>query len=193
LADNAVPEPVSVALISRGYLFKRLQWLMLLRVVFTTVLLGSTIVVQALNRDVPPITPPLLMLYGLIGGIYALTFFYILVFKRFGPSLRFAYGQIGVDTLFVTSLIYVTGGIASVFSFLYLVVIVYASILLYKQGSLIMATLCGLQYAVMISLEYSGILKPFYTESGLGVKAYEASFVVYNVTITIMACFWWPF
>jgi len=180
---------VSDGLISWGYLFKRLQWLMLLRVVFTTVLLGSTIVVQVLNRDAPLITPPLLMLYGLIGSVYVLTFLYILVLKRFGPSLRFTYGQIGVDTLFVTSLIYVTGGIASVFSFLYLVVIVYASILLYKKGSLIMATLCSLQYGVMISLEYSGILEPFYTEPGPGVKAYEASFVVYNVIITIMACF----
>jgi len=185
VAAEAFPD----GLISRGYLFKRLQWLMLLRVVFTTVLLGSTIAVQVLHRSAPFVTPPLLMLYGLIGSIYVLTFLYILVFKRFGPSLRFTYGQIGIDTLFVTLLIYVTGGIASVFSFLYLVVIVYASILLYKPGSLIMATLCSLQYGVMISLEYSGILKPFYTDSGPGATSYEASFVVYNVMITIMACF----
>jgi two-component system sensor histidine kinase PilS (NtrC family) len=176
-------------LISKGHLFKRLQWLMLLRVVFTTVLLGSTIVVQVLNRASPLIKPPLFVLYGLIGSVYLLTFLYILVFKRFGPSLRFTNVQIGVDTLFVTALIYVTGGIASVFSFLYLVVIVYASILLYKRGSVITATLCSVQYGVMICLEYAGILEPFYTESGPGVQAYEASFVVYNVIITIMACF----
>ena len=161
---------------------------MLLRVVFTTVLLGSTIVVQALNRS-SLITVPLLVLYGLIGGIYLLTFLYISVFKRLGPSIRFAYGQIAVDTLFVTSLIYVTGGIASVFSFLYLVVIVYASILVYKKGSFVMATLCSLEYGVMTGLEYLGFLRPFYTEPGPGFQTYEASFVVYNVMITVMACF----
>jgi two-component system sensor histidine kinase PilS (NtrC family) len=161
---------------------------MLLRVIFTTILLGSTIVVQAFSRN-SLITVPLLVLYGLIGSIYILTFFYILVFKRLGPSIRFAYGQIGVDTLFVTLLIYVTGGIASVFSFLYLVVIVYASILVYKKGSLIMATLCSLEYGLMTGLEYLGLLKPFYTESGPGVQAYEGSFVIYNVMITVMACF----
>ena len=161
---------------------------MLLRVVFTTVLLGSTIVVQALNRS-SLITVPLLVLYGLIGGIYLLTFLYISVFKRLGPSIRFAYGQIAVDTLFVTSLIYVTGGIASVFSFLYLVVIVYASILVYKKGSFVMASLCSLEYGVMTGLEYLGFLRPFYTEPGPGFQTYEASFVVYNVMITVMACF----
>jgi len=49
--------------------------------------------------------------------------------------------------------------------------------------------LCSLQYGVMIGLEYAGILKPFYTESGPGVQTYETSFVVYNVIITTMACF----
>lgn len=169
-------------------LSRRLQWLMLLRVVFTTVLLGSTIVVQVVHRD-SLITLPLVVLYGLIGSVYLLTFLYIIIFKRLGPSAPFIYGQIGLDTLFVTALIYVTGGIASVFSFLYLVVIVYASILLYKQGSLVMATLSSLQYGAIITLEYYNVLKPFYTESGPGVQAYEASFVIYNVMITIMACF----
>ena len=138
---------------SHEYLSGRLQWLMFLRVVFVTVLLGSSILVQFKYRESHD-NPPLLVLYGLIASVYALTFIYVIVFKRLGPSLRFAYIQIGFDTLFVTFLIYVTGSIASVFSFLYLVVIVYASILLYKRGSLIMATLCSIQYGVMIDLEY---------------------------------------
>ena len=162
---------------------------MFLRVVFTTVLLGSTIIVQFKDRDslIPP--PPLLVLYGLIGAIYVLTFIYIVIFKRFRPTLSFAYVQIGLDTLFVTLLIYVTGGIDSVFSFLYVVVIVYASIFLYRKGTFIMAALCSIQFGAMIDLEYYGVLKLFYTQASLSVQTYEASYVFYKIVMTMVACF----
>jgi len=174
--------------VSHEYLSGRLQWLMFLRLIFVTVLLGSSILVQFKDRE-SLIAPPLLVLYGLIGTVYILTFIYIIVFKRLGPSLRFAYVQIGLDTLFVTFLIYVTGSIASVFSFLYLVVIVYASILLYKRGSLIMATLCSIQYGVMIDLEYYGILKPFANAGSLSIQGYEESYVLFKIIMTMVACF----
>lgn len=174
--------------ISHEYLSGRLQWLMFLRLIVATILLGSSILVQFQDRD-SLISPPFLVLYGLIATVYILTVIYIIVFKRLGPSLRFAYVQIGLDTLFVTFLIYVTGSIASVFSFLYLVVIIYASILLYKKGSLIIATLCSIQYGVMIDLEYYGILKPFNTVAGLSIQGYEELHVLYKVIMTMVACY----
>lgn len=176
------------AQISHEYLSGRLQWLMFLRLIFTTVLLGSSILVQFKDRD-SLISPPFLVLYGLIATVYILTVVYIIVFKQLGPSLRFAYVQVGLDTLFVTFLIYVTGSIASVFSFLYLVVIIYASILLYKKGSLFIATLCSIQYGVMIDLEYYGILKPFNTVAGLSIQGYEEPHVLYKVIMTMVACY----
>ena len=173
--------------ISHEYLSARLKWLAFLRFLFATALLGSTVVVQYKNHE-SLISPPLPVLYGLIAGIYVLTFVYILVFKLLRPTVSFAYVQVGLDTLFVTSLIYVTGGIASIFSFLYIVVIVYASILLYKKGSLIMAALCSLQYGVMIHLEYYGTVKPLYTQASLSVQTYDASFVLYKIIMTVVAC-----
>lgn len=161
---------------------------MFLRLVFVTVLLGSSILVQFKERE-SLIAPPLLVLYGLIASVYIITFIYIVVFKLLGSSLRFSYIQIGLDTLFVTLLIYVTGSIASVFSFLYLVVIVYASIFLYKRGSLIMATLCSIQYGVMIDLEYYGILEPFYTSASTSIQAYEEPYVLFKIMMTMVACF----
>jgi two-component system sensor histidine kinase PilS (NtrC family) len=156
------------------------------RVIFVTVLLGSSILVQFKDRE--SLALPLLVLYGLIAAVYFLTFAYVVILKRLGPSLKFAYVQIGLDTLFVTFLIYVTGGIDSVFSFLYLVVIVYASILLYKKGSMVMATLCSVQYGVMIDLEYYGILKPLY-DTALSIQEHEASYVFYKILMTMVACF----
>jgi two-component system sensor histidine kinase PilS (NtrC family) len=174
--------------VSHAYLSGKLQWLMFWRLIFVTVLLGSSILVQFKDRE-SLIAPPLLVLYGLIATVYVLTVIYIIVLKRLGPSLRFAYVQIGLDTVLVTLLIYVTGSFASVFSFLYLVVIVYASILLYKRGSLIMATLCSIQYGVMIDLEYYGILKPFYTPASMSIEGCEESYVLYKITMTMVACF----
>jgi len=174
--------------VSPEYLSGRLQWLMFLRLIFVTALLGSSILVQFKERE-SLIAPPLLVLYGLIAAIYILTFIYIIVFKRFKASLRFAYVQIGIDTLFVSLLIYVTGSIASVFSFLYLVVIVYASIFLYKKGSLIMATLCSIQYGVMMDLEYYGVLKPFYTPASMSIQEYGEPYVFYKIVMTMVACF----
>ena len=161
---------------------------MFLRLIFVTVLLGSSILVQYQDPE-KLIAPPLVALYGLVATVYILTFFYITVFNRIGANLRFVYVQIGIDTLFVTALIYVTGSIASVFSFLYLVVIVYASILLYKRGSLIMAALCSIQYGAMIDLEYLGVLRPFYSTEGLGVHGYAESYVIYKIIMTVVACF----
>lgn len=161
---------------------------MFLRVIFTTVLLGSTIIVQFKGRE-SLIAPPFLVLYGLIGTIYVLTFVYVLLLKRFRPAASFAYLQISLDTLFVTFLIYVTGGIASVFSFLYLVVIIYASMLLYKKGSFIMAVLCSIQYGVMIDLEYYGIVSPFLAQATLSIGSYEPVYVLYKIVMIMVACF----
>ncbi len=172
---------------SQDVLYGRLQWLMFWRVIFVTVLLGSSILVQFKQRE--SLAPPMLVLYGLIATVYLLTFAYAVIFKRFGPSFKFAYIQIGLDTVLVSFLIYVTGSIDSVFSFLYLVVIVYASIFLYKKGSLITAALCSVQYGVMIDLEYYGILKPFYDMASLGVQGYEEPYVLYKILMTVVACF----
>lgn len=161
---------------------------MFLRVVFTTVLFGSTVLVQFYGRE-SLVTPPLPVIYGLIGSVYLLTFVYLVVFKKIGPAPSFSYIQVGVDTLLVSFLIYVTGGIASAFSFLYLVVIVYASIVLYRKGSLIMAVLSSVQYGGMVGMEWYGFLQPFYTSNSQGVQAYEAPIVIYKVVMTILGCF----
>ena len=133
---------------------------MFFRLVFTSILLGSTVVLQ-LNENVSLLAPPLLLLYGLIGSIFVLSFFYVIVISKVQRKAVFAYFQIGIDTLVVTLIILLTGCFLSFFSFLYLVVIIYSSVLLFLKGSMIMAGLCSLQYAILISLEYYGLIQPY--------------------------------
>lgn len=166
----------------------KLKWLMFFRILFTSLLLGSTIILH-LGESPSPLASPLLVLYGLIAGVFLLSIFYALFLQRVKRKVLFAYIQIGIDTFVVTLIIFVTGSFASIFSFLYLVVIVYSSMLIFRRGSMVMASLCSIQYGIMIDLEYYGILNPFVLEGGSVAVSYAWSHVLYKIIITMLACF----
>jgi two-component system, NtrC family, sensor histidine kinase HydH len=166
----------------------RLKWLMLARVLFTTLLLGSTIVLQ-LGFAASPLAPGMLVLYGLIVSIFFLSFLYTLLLGRVANVVAFAYVQIGLDTVIVSLVIYVTGNYSSIFSFLYLVVIIYSSMLLYRRGSMIISLLCSAQYTFLVISEYRGVLKPFEIEDGLAAGNGDLNQVFYKILITIFGCF----
>jgi two-component system sensor histidine kinase PilS (NtrC family) len=174
--------------IFEGDLYNKLKLLMLFRIIFTSILLGSTIIIQ-LNQNASPLARPLLLLYALISGIFLLSFAYTIILTKIKNETVFAYLQIGIDTFIVTLIIFVTGCFLSFFSFLYLVVIIYSSVLLFRKGSMIMAGFCSLQYAAMLSMEYYGFLRPFGMDSSLLISAYDWTQVVYKVVITAAACY----
>ena len=166
----------------------RLKWLMFARVLFTTLLLGSTVVLQ-LGVTSSPLAPGLLVLYGLIAIIFFLSVVYTLALYRVRNVLRFAYVQIGLDTAIVSLIIYVTGSHSSIFSFLYLVVIIYSSLLLYRKGSMVISILCSSQYAFMVLAEFYGILKPFVFEEAMGSSGADLNQIIYKILITTFGCF----
>ncbi len=166
----------------------KLKWLMFFRVLFTTLLLGSTIVLQ-MGEDISALSRPMIVLYELITGLYILSFVYTLVLPRTRRLLLFAYIQIFIDTGVVTLIIFLTGSFASLFSFLYLVVIIYASMLLFRKGSMVMAAVCSIQYGILVDLEYYGIFRPFGMEENFMARNYEWSFVLYKILIIMVACF----
>ncbi len=175
--------------------YKKLKWLTFFRVLFTTLLLGSSIILEISGKSSSPLAEPLLRLYGLIAGVFVLSFCYSLILKvglakNIPEKARslFAYIQISIDTFVVTLIIFMTGGFSSVFSFLYLVVIIYASMLVFRKGSMIMAALCSIQYGVMVDLEFYGILNPFGMEGGLAYY-YPWSHVIFKILMIMVACF----
>ena len=100
-------------------LYNKLKWLMFFRVLFTSLLLGSTIILQ-LAKNPSPLEPSLLVLYGLIVGVFLLSFIYSLMLQRVRRVFLFSYIQIAMDTCVVSLIIVVTGSFSSIFSFLYL-------------------------------------------------------------------------
>jgi two-component system, NtrC family, sensor histidine kinase HydH len=168
--------------------FEKLKWLMFFRVLFTALLLGSTVVLHLGGRIASP-NRPLAVLYGLIVALFSLAFAYSILLPRVRRTVLFAFVQIVVDTLVVTLVIFLTGSFSSLFPFLYLVVIIYASMLLFRGGSMVVASLCGIQYGLLVDLEYYGILRPFGMEGGMTAADHPWSFVLYKVLTIIVACF----
>ena len=168
--------------------YNKIKWLVFFRVLFTTLLLGSTIILR-LNENSSLLARPLLLLYGFIAGIFLLSFIYSLILLRVKQGLLFAYIQCGIDTFIVTLIIYVTGCFTSIFSFLYLVVIVYSSMLLFRKGSMIIASLCCIQYGIVVDLEYYGVILPSVMKGGALAADYDWSIVLYRIVMIIFACF----
>ncbi len=173
---------------SENDFYQKLKWLTFYRVIFTILLLGSTIIMQ-LTLASSPLDESLLVLYGLIIGIFILSFLYSLFLYRVKRVVFFTYIQISIDTLIVTLIIFLTGSSSSLFAFLYLFVIIYASMLLFRRGSMIMASLCSIQYGIMLNLEFYGILKYFGIERNLIIVDYTISYVLYKIMIMLLACF----
>jgi two-component system, NtrC family, sensor histidine kinase PilS len=137
----------------------RLQKLLFSRLLFVSILLGASIFIQ-IRQTRTYFGDIQTSHYFLMGAIYFLTFIYIFLFKLFKNFARQAYLQLITDTIFVTAIIYSTGGIESIFSFLYILTIINASIMLYRRGGMIIASSSSLLYGLLIDLQYYNIINP---------------------------------
>ena len=166
-------------------LLERIKWLMVLRLLFATFLLVATVVVQA--RAYPSFSnTSLASLYILTGVIYFLTLCYALLLDRIKKYIFFAYVQLVFDVLFVTALIYVTGGIESIFSFMYILTIINAAIMLYRRGGLLIASASSIGYGSLLDLQYFGIIHPYYIRAS-ELMTYTIGYYFYTLLMNIAA------
>ncbi len=165
---------------------KRLKGLMLFRVLFAFMLLASTAVFR-MSKSSPFSEEPHYLLFGISIGILLLSSFYFIVWRFIDHTRYFIYGQLIVDSVIITLIVYVTGCYISVFNFLYLIVILCAGMLLFRSGSLAIATLCSLQYSVMIALEYNRVISPYGMASAMFTGQTGPVSVVYKVLAIVVA------
>jgi two-component system, NtrC family, sensor histidine kinase PilS len=125
-----------------------------IRVVVVTTLLVAVLIVQlTIDEDLP-----INYLYFVSALTYVLTVAYVIVGKIVPDRTLNLSLQIAGDLVVETLLIYFTGGLDSPFSFLYLVSIITASMLLYRRGGLLTASGCVLLYAGLGDLLYYGLI-----------------------------------
>ncbi|MBI5196346.1 MAG: PAS domain S-box protein [Nitrospirae bacterium] len=136
---------------------RKLTYLIFLRAVLVTVLLGSYYLPKI---GFSTIAQPVVFSYFVI-LLYLLTAIYILFLrqiKNISQYIIFAYTQIVIDILAETILLYLTGGLASWFSFLFPVSIISAAIMLNRRACYAAATLSSCMYGLLITLQFAGIL-----------------------------------
>ncbi len=122
--------------------------------------------------------------YGLILLAYGLSLFYLIIHVRgLPPSLQAAI-QLTGDLVIVTGFVYVTGGVFSPFSFLYLTVIVVAAAML-PAGGVVFAGLSAITYGLQAVLMYYHVLPLPTTIEGIPVTA-SASRVLSQILIHIV-------
>ena len=135
-----------------------LVWMMFLRVVVVTALMGSAVIAEVIRRPRGVSDP----LYSLIALTYLLTLVYALAWP-FTANYRkqLAYVQILGDLLIVTGIVYSTGGTDSNFSSVYFIVIIAASIILFRRGGFVAASAASVLYGSLIQGIYLGAIPPY--------------------------------
>jgi two-component system sensor histidine kinase PilS (NtrC family) len=131
----------------------RLSTLIAVRLVVSTLLLGSAIFVLV-NR---PATFQANPFFFLIGLTYALSVVYLGTLKYAHRRPWLVDMQLAGDALVISAFIAVTGGITSYFSSLYLLPIIAASVFRFRRGALQVATLSAVLYLGLVAAQYLNV------------------------------------
>ena len=131
-----------------------LSWLIKLRVVVATTLLGVILGIESASVKSDAAGD----LFRTIIFIYLITLVHYSLLRANRNYVAQAYFQICCDLFIISAIVYFTGGIDSYFPFLYLLSIIMASILLYRKGAIIAASLSSLLLTAQYVLTQQEIL-----------------------------------
>jgi len=134
----------------------QLLWMLLLRTILYTLLLGITFIFHAKQFEI--IVLPSNLLIPFLLTVYLTTIFsasFLLVFD--GNLRKFGFIQILLDTFFVTALIFFSGSSNSIFTSVYFFPIISGGLILPRKGGLIAAAAASFQYGFLLTLEIYGL------------------------------------
>ncbi len=129
---------------------RKVAWLISVRVVISTILMGSAVVVQLAAPGSFPVSP----FFVLIGTTYGLTIAYAATLRHVEVRRWLIDVQLAGDALVVSAFIYFTGGITSYFATLYVLPIVAGSTVNFRRGGLLVATLGTVLYVGLVCAQY---------------------------------------
>ena len=161
---------------------KKVFWLIIIRLIIAISILTSAILIQVACGTILPLTP----LYIIVGVILFLSIFYFIFFLKKYSEIFQSYLQLITDTFLITSLIYLTGGIQSPFSFLYIITILTASIMLSKRGILLISSLSIIIFGLLVDLMHLNII-PYYEPEGVYIETYSISRIYFVFFLNFLA------
>lgn len=146
--------------------------LIISRLIIVTTLLVAAVVIQLSTGSFLPLGP----FYALIAGSYALSLFYLLLFRWETHHRAQAHLQIVFDLLLITMLVYISGGINGNLYFLYVFTIVAASLVLGNRAAYLAASLAAILFGGLADGMYYGLIPYFrqdqFREISVGLVLY---------------------
>lgn len=163
---------------------RSLYWLVFLRVVLSFFILGTSHIIYAQKA--------LYSHYGLIGGNVLITLLSAILIERFAAKRFYILFHVYWDFIFVTLLIYFTGGFFSLFSFMYILTIIFAAILTGQSHTMLVALTCSLAYSSLLvghfaklltplNIQFDDISQPTFTEIMVKILLNTLAFVITGI------------
>jgi two-component system sensor histidine kinase PilS (NtrC family) len=159
---------------------------MLCRIIILTLLLAITFLFQVSKKQYffIPLTNSF---YYFLSFFYLVTIFYALFLKRDKDLRRFIFIQIVIDHLFITGLIYFTGGKESFFPITYIFSIIGTSFVFYKRGAFFSASLSTFLYGLILVLQLYRWINPLGRPAFYDPSQIFYSLILYMATFYIVA------
>jgi two-component system, NtrC family, sensor histidine kinase PilS len=136
---------------------RRVAWLIGIRAIISTLLLGGAIVAQVTAPGSFPVNP----FFFLVALTYGLTIAYASTLRLVDRYHWLIDIQLAIDAVTVSAFIYFTGGITSYVSSLYVLPIVAASVVRFRRGGLLVACASAVLYVAIVFTQFltaAGIL-----------------------------------
>src|SRR3954462_1412762 len=159
----------------------RLSRLIAVRVVVSTLLLGSAILIQLNRPGAFPVDP----FFFLIGLTYGLSVVYIGSLRYATRNHWLADGQFAADAILGSAFMHAAGGIASSFSSLYTLPIIAASTIRFRRGGLQVATLSAVLYLGLVWLQYTAVPIPALLQAQIPANLPGLRFAQYTLAINL--------
>lgn len=172
----------------RQQLRVRLTWLLVFRAAVMTVLLAASLLLRLTSTE---------SLFAKVAiALYAVTSLsYVSViagalwmwrFKNRGLT-TLAYGQLTFDAVVSTLIVILTGGVESVFIFVYSLTVLNAAAVLQKRGALALAAVVAALYSAVLAGEASGVIVPLGMEFAPPIQQLLPSFLTNTASFILVA------
>jgi two-component system sensor histidine kinase PilS (NtrC family) len=150
-----------------------LAWLVKVRIIILTFLLGIELAIARLT----PSTLPLRLFTQTMFLWYTISIFYLVLLSFWDERRVQSLLQVITDLFMVTLVVYATGGVDSSLNFLYPLVIIVACILLPRLWAYLTAALAFILYGTILELTYFEII-PSYSATHPGLRTLQAIILV---------------
>jgi two-component system sensor histidine kinase PilS (NtrC family) len=145
---------------SNDQLRRHILWLLLIRIIFFTLLIGVTVLLGSLGT--PVILPSDSMIMAFIAILFILSIGSASIAQKPGLNLRrFGLVQILFDTIFAALLVYGTGCSQSIFTPVFILPVIAGGLIMSRKGGLVAAASATILYGSSLVLEYLNILPSY--------------------------------